>query len=213
MELNYLDTLNRGGFDFDNCVRNNMLAQQGVISDKPPMKTGTTIVGLVFEVILSLFRVECVWLPTPELQADQLLGTRTARKCIIWLLIFDVAELVQRLTAIMLQVSFLQFSLEMIRRDLELHRLSTGRENRVTQASMKLSNHLFRYQGHIGTALIIGGVDCKGSHLISVSPHGNTMELPYMTTGSGSLAAMGIFETQYKEGLTVSLLMAGSRSH
>jgi 20S proteasome subunit beta 2 len=58
--------------------------------------------------------------------------------------------------------------------------------------------------GHIGTGLIIGGVDTQGSHLISVSPHGNTMHLPYITTGSGSLAAMAIMETQFKENMTVS---------
>jgi 20S proteasome subunit beta 2 len=97
----------------------------------------------------------------------------------------------------MLQVRFLQVynSKEMMRRELELQRLNTGRENRVISVSQRLSSHLFRYMGHIGTGLIIGGVDTQGSHLISVSPHGNTMHLPYITTGSGSLAAMAIMET------------------
>lgn len=39
----------RGGFSFDLCKRNNMLAEKGL---KAPsfLKTGTTIVGLVFQV-------------------------------------------------------------------------------------------------------------------------------------------------------------------
>ena len=90
----------------------------------------------------------------------------------------------------------------MIRRELELHRLNTGRENRVYQVTQRLTQYLFKYQGHIGTGLIIGGVDAKGPHLAGVSPDGSSQYLPFMTTGSGSLAAMGIMETQYKENLT-----------
>lgn len=37
-----------------------------------------------------------------------------------------------------------------------------------------------------------------------IYPHGSTDTLPFATMGSGSLAAMAIFESKYKEGLTVS---------
>jgi 20S proteasome subunit beta 2 len=52
--------------------------------------------------------------------------------------------------------------LEMIKRQLELHRLNTHTENRVQMAALKLTSHAFKYGGHIGTHLIVGGVDCKG---------------------------------------------------
>jgi 20S proteasome subunit beta 2 len=58
---------------------------------------------------------------------------------------------------------------------------------------------LFKHQGHISAALILGGVDINGPHLYSIHPHGSTQRLPYTTMGSGSLAAMAVFETKYTE--------------
>lgn len=65
-----------------------------------------------------------------------------------------------------------------------------------------LKQHLFRYQGHIGAYLVIAGVDPTGAHLFTVHAHGSTDKLPYVTMGSGSLAAMSVFETQWKPNLT-----------
>ena len=50
---------------------------------------------------------------------------------------------------------------EMIKRELEMHRLNTHSENRVQMAAGRLVNHVVRYGGHIGTYLIIGGYDVK----------------------------------------------------
>lgn len=57
---------------------------------------------------------------------------------------------------------YLPLHLEMIKRGLELHRLNTHSENRVQTAALKLTSHAFKYGGHIGTHLIVGGVDVKG---------------------------------------------------
>lgn len=43
--------------------------------------------------------------------------------------------------------------------------------------------------------MIIGGVDFKGPSLCGVDPDGASHYEAYITSGSGSLAAMGIFET------------------
>lgn len=40
--------------------------------------------------------------------------------------------------------------------------------------------------------------------MYQIYPHGSTDTLPYATMGSGSLAAMSVFESKYREGLTVS---------
>lgn len=40
-----------------------------------------------------------------------------------------------------------------------------------------------RYQGYIGAALVLGGVDVTGPHLYSIHPHGSTDKLPYVTMG------------------------------
>lgn len=65
-----------------------------------------------------------------------------------------------------------------------------------------LKQHLFRYQGHIGAYLVVAGVDPTGAHLFTVHAHGSTDKLPYVTMGSGSLAAMSVFETQWKPQMT-----------
>lgn len=65
-----------------------------------------------------------------------------------------------------------------------------------------LKQHLFRYQGHIGAYLVVAGVDPTGVGLFTVHAHGSTDKLPYVTMGSGSLAAMSVFETQWKPTLT-----------
>lgn len=63
---------------------------------------------------------------------------------------------------------------------------------------------MIRYQGYIGAALVLGGVDNIGPHLYSIHPHGSTDKLPYVTMGSGSLAAMAVFESYWKPGMNVS---------
>ena len=47
-------------------------------------------------------------------------------------------------------------------------------------------------------------MDCEGKHLFTVAPHGSVDKLPYVTMGSGSLAAMSIMETEWKENMTVT---------
>lgn len=83
--------------------------------------------------------------------------------------------------------------------DLELHRLEAETDVvPVGMAATILKRYLFQYQGHVGAALILGGYDNSGPHLTSINPHGSIYSLPYMTMGSGSLAAMAVFESRYK---------------
>ncbi|CAG2114845.1 unnamed protein product, partial [Medioppia subpectinata] len=60
-----------------------------------------------------------------------------------------------------------------------------------------------RYQGHVSAALVLGGVDNTGPKLTSIAPHGSTDTLPYVTMGSGSLAAMAVFEARWKPDLSL----------
>nr|CAD7453666.1 unnamed protein product [Timema tahoe] len=85
---------------------------------------------------------------------------------------------------------------------LELHRLNTGRVVPVATANRMLKQMLFRYQGYIGAALVLGGVDSLGPHLYCIYPHGSTDKLPYATMGSGSLAAMAVFESRWKTNMS-----------
>lgn len=90
----------------------------------------------------------------------------------------------------------------MVSSQLDLHRYATGRQSRVITAMTMLKSHLFKYQGHISAALVLGGVDFKGPHLFTVYPHGSTDSLPYCTMGSGSLNAMAVFEAGFKDNMT-----------
>lgn len=90
----------------------------------------------------------------------------------------------------------------MISRELELHRFNTHSESRVQMATGRMSEHVFRYGGNIGLHAIVGGVDVKGPQLIEVSSDGHFKAGPFLTMGSGSLAAMAILETGYREGMT-----------
>ncbi|CAG8458515.1 17973_t:CDS:10 [Cetraspora pellucida] len=92
-------------------------------------------------------------------------------------------------------------STALISSQLELHRLATGRSARVVTAVTMLKQMLFRYQGHIGAALIVGGYDVSGPGLFNIHPHGSTEKLPYVTMGSGSLAAMSILESRWTKDL------------
>lgn len=88
---------------------------------------------------------------------------------------------------------------ELIASNLELLRLSTNTQSRVVTALTLLKRLLFKYQGHVSAALVLGGCDLHGPHLYSIFPHGSTQRLPYVTMGSGSLAAMAVFESRYTE--------------
>ena len=137
--------------------------------------------------------------------------TRTVRSSISSLPISIVLVLVLLLIVITSLVSLSNsfaslnqkfFLAEMIKRELELHRLNTHSQNRVQMASNRLSNHVFRYGGYVGAHCIVGGVGCKGPQLIEVSNDGHSKAGPFLTMGSGSLQAMGIFETDYRENMT-----------
>ena len=89
-----------------------------------------------------------------------------------------------------------EMTTQMIASQLELLRLNTGRVVPVVTACTLLKQMLFRYQGHISAALVLGGVDSTGPHIYSIHPHGSTEHVPYTTMGSGSLAAMSVFECE-----------------
>jgi 20S proteasome subunit beta 2 len=90
----------------------------------------------------------------------------------------------------------------LISSQLELLRYATGAPSRVVTAMTMLKRRLFQYQGYISAALVLGGVDVTGPHLYSVYPHGSTDKLPFMSMGSGSLAAMSVLETGFKDELS-----------
>lgn len=92
-----------------------------------------------------------------------------------------------------------QYVTRKVSSDIELHRLEADVDRvPVVMAKTIIKRYLFQYQGHVSAALILGGYDNDGPQLSSVAPHGSTDECPYLTMGSGSLAAMAVFESRYR---------------
>ena len=87
---------------------------------------------------------------------------------------------------------------ETARRDRHDHAQADAVSVRCRPAPMNSSLCPRRYQGQIGAALVLGGVDVTGPQLFTIHPHGSTDKLPYVTMGSGSLAAMAVFEAGWK---------------
>ncbi|KNA25694.1 hypothetical protein SOVF_003170 [Spinacia oleracea] len=176
----------KGGFSFDNCKRNEMLLNKGL---KAPgfLKTGTTIVGLVYQdgVILGA---------DTRATEGPIVADKNCEK------IHYMAPNIYCCGAG--TAADTEAVTDMVSSQLKLHRYHTGRESRVITALTLLKSHLFRYQGHVSAALVLGGVDVSGPHLHTIYPHGSTDTLPFATMGSGSLAAMSVFESKYREGLT-----------
>lgn len=170
------------GFDFSNYNRNAALHARGVPLPKAT-STGTTIVGCIFDngvVIAADTRAT-----SGPIVADKNCEKLHYISPSIWCAGAGTA-------------ADTEFTTALISSNLELHSLSTGRKPRVVTVMTLLKQHLFRYQGHIGAYLVVAGVDPTGVGLFTVHAHGSTDKLPYVTMGSGSLAAMAVFETQWK---------------
>jgi 20S proteasome subunit beta 2 len=174
--------LPKSGFCFENYQRNVFLEQKGAIPKST--KTGTTIVAIKFKdgVILGA---------DTRATGGSIILDKECNK------IHYIAPNIYGCGAG--TAADTDFTAQLTSSQLELHRLATGRESRVVTALSMIRQHLFRHQGHIAAALILGGVDCTGSHLFNITPHGCSDKLPFMTNGSGSLASLAILETRWRK--------------
>ncbi|EAS35718.3 proteasome component [Coccidioides immitis RS] len=173
------------GFDFSNYNRNAALHAKGVPLPKAT-STGTTIVGCIFDggvVIAADTRAT-----SGPIVADKNCEKLHYITPSIWCAGAGTA-------------ADTEFTTALISSNLELHALSTGRKPRVITCMTLLKQHLFRYQGYVGAYLVVAGVDPTGVGLYTVHAHGSTDKLPYVTMGSGSLAAMSVFETMWTPNL------------
>ena len=228
----------RGGFNFDNVRRNEMLRGTG-LAFKNAMKTGTTISGVVFKdgVVLGADtrstngetvadkNCEKIHYIAPNIyccgagtaaDTEAVTGASPPRATPAPVFRVDARRLsatrpCEPTTACVRFAPSTPLLADgappdpdhagMIASNLELHRMGTKRDSRVITALTMLKSHLFKYQGHVGAALVLGGCDLNGPHLFTVYPHGSSDALPFATMGSGSLAAMAVFEADFKEGM------------
>lgn len=93
---------------------------------------------------------------------------------------------------------------KLVSNQLGLSRVSYGRESRVKTAVSILQKILFKHQGFLSAALIVGGFDFLGYHLYSIYPHGSSENVPFAALGSGSLAALAILEKNFEKNLELA---------
>jgi len=175
-------------FDFSNVKRNALLSDKGLHAPQA-MKTGTTIVGVIYKdgVVLGA---------DTRATEGPIVADKNCEK------IHHIAQFIHCCGAG--TAADTEAVTNLVASQLELHKLATGREPRVAMAMTRLKQRLFQYQGYVSAALVLGGVDATGSYLYTVYPHGSVDKLPYATMGSGSLAAMSVFEAGYRDNLNES---------
>ncbi|KPI84632.1 putative Proteasome beta 2 subunit [Leptomonas seymouri] len=174
------------GFDFGNVQRNLNLQSEGYAAPRT-LKTGTTIVGVVYKdgVVLGA---------DTRATEGSIVADKRCRK--IHYMAPNIMCCGAGTSADTEAVT------NMVSSHLALHRLETGKQSRVLEALTLLKRHLYRYQGHVSAALVLGGVDVEGPFLATIAPHGSTDRLPFVTMGSGSIAAMAQMEAAYKDNMT-----------
>lgn len=182
---------NPSGFDFSNVLRNESIlaSMQKAGGGKnmaipTAMKTGTTIVGLTYKngVVLGA---------DTRATSDTEVADKNCEK------IHYLAPNIYCCGAG--TAADTEKTTELICSQLELLRMNTKTQSRVVAACTMLKRMLFNYQGHISAALVLGGCDVDGPHVYQIYPHGSTGKLPYTTMGSGSLAAMSVFENSWTD--------------
>ena len=148
----YTKNLKETGFDFSLVERNSKLLQDNKKLTEKYKKTGTTICavmhkdGIVFA-------------------AD---SRATAGSVVMDLECIKVHELAPNIFAAGAGTAADLFAvINMMKCELEIHRLNTGTESRVSHVEHRLHDHLYRHMGHIGVALIVGGIDVNGPDIVS----------------------------------------------
>lgn len=187
MALSNVLEIPASGFNFENATRN--AALEGLFDGghtPKPLKTGTTIAGVVFKdgVVLGA--------DTRATSSDVVADKMCAK-------IHYIAPNMYCCGAG--TAADTEKTTDLLRSNLAIFSLNSGRNPRVVMAVNILQDMLYRYHGSIGANLILGGVDCTGHHLYKVGPWGSVDTMPYIAMGSGDLAALGILEDRFKTNL------------
>ena len=149
----YSQKLENLGFDFSHVERNLHLQKQNIINDQKLKKTGTTICAVMHKTGIVF-------------AAD---SRATAGSVVVDLECIKVHDLAPNIFAAGAGTAADLFAvINMMKSELQLQRLNTGNESRVCHVEQRLHDHLFKHMGHVGVALIVGGVDVNGSDIVSI---------------------------------------------
>ena len=105
-------------------------------------------------------------------------------------------------------VSDIQLVVKLIKAELKLKQIKTGKMNTVKEATNLLSGIVYQNIRKFSlipgiSHFIVGGKDVSGFHMYDLSPDGSITEIDdYVSSGSGSILVYGLLEAVYKKGMT-----------
>lgn len=106
-------------------------------------------------------------------------------------------------------VSDIQLLIKLIKAELRLKKLRTGRELNVKEAVNLLAGMVYQNIRQFSTLpgishFLFAGHDKHGFHLYDLYPDGSLTEADdFLSSGSGSVMAYGVLETQYEKDMSV----------
>ncbi|MFC1742170.1 proteasome subunit beta [Nanoarchaeota archaeon] len=163
-------------------------------NDENTMKTGTTTIALRCKdgIVLAADK---------RATAGNLIANKWVDK------IFEIEDNMALTTAG--TVSDVQLLVKLIKAELRLKRLRTSKASSVKEAANLLAGMVYsnirKFSSIPGIShFIYAGTDMEGFHIYDIYPDGSISEAEdYLASGSGSVFAMGVFETLYKPGMTI----------
>jgi proteasome beta subunit len=162
--------------------------------EKDVMKTGTTTIGLVCKDGLVLAADK-------RATAGFFIAAKKIEKIIK--ITDDIAVTVAG------TVSDIQLLAKLIKAELKLKEIRTGKINTVKEAANLLAGIVYsnirKFSWIPGIShFIIGGKDMSGFHVYDLSPDGSITDVDdFVSSGSGSPMVYGVLESQYKKDITV----------
>jgi len=162
--------------------------------DQNYLKTGTTTVAVVC-------RDGIVMGADKRATAGNLIVSKDVRK--IFDLTLDMAVTVAG------TVSDVQLLVKVTKAEIRLRELRTDRKPTVKEVANLLGGLVYgnirRFSVIPGVShFILGGKDIHGFHLYDLFADGSITEIKdYITSGSGSVMAYGVLESQYKKGMSI----------
>ncbi len=156
-------------------------------------KTGTTTVGIVAK--------DCIILAADKrATAGNFIADKKVEKVV------KINDYLALTTAG--SVSDIQLIVKVIRAEISLKEIRSRRRLKVKEAANLLSGIVYGSIRNFSMVpsvvhFLFAGSDDEGNHMYDIYPDGSISEIDrFVSSGSGSMFAYGLFETQYKEGMS-----------
>ncbi|MFH0874451.1 MAG: proteasome subunit beta [archaeon] len=163
------------------------------MDDKNILKTGTTTIGIVAK--------DCIILAADKrATAGNFIASKNVEKVV------KINDYLAITTAG--SVSDIQLMVKLVRAELSLKDIRTGRQVSIKEAANLTAGLVYstirNYSMIPGVVhFLLAGKDDTGNHLFEIYPDGSVSDIDdFVSSGSGSMFAYGIFESSYKKDIS-----------